>query len=336
MSVEKIIQAWKKKEYKPIYWFEGEEDYYIDYLIQYAEKNILSESEASFNLTVFYGKDAEWTTLINACKRHPMFAEFQVVILKEAQHMSSIDKLESYAENPLKTTIFIVGYKGKSYDKRTKLYKLLQKNAEILVSAKIKEDKIQEWILKQVHSLGYKINAKAAILLQEHIGNDLSRIVTEVEKLIINCKGKDSFDEDDIEKFIGISKEYNVFELQAAIAYKNLPGAIKIIRYFESNPKAGPIQMVLPALYSFFSKVFSAYGLSNTSETALKQHFYFNPVAYVQGITAMKNYGYSGTEKIILLFHHYNLKSIGIGDSGTESSSLLKEMVAKIIMIEKS
>jgi DNA polymerase-3 subunit delta len=336
MSVEKIIQSWKKKEFKPIYWFEGEEDYYIDHLIQFAEQNILSESEASFNLTVFYGKDADLTNVVNACKRHPMFSDFQVVILKEAQQMSSIEKLESYAENPLKTTIFIVGYKGKSYDKRTKLYKLLQKNAEILVSAKVKDDKIQEWILKHVHSIGYKVSSKAAILLQEQIGNDLSRIVSEIEKLIINCKGKNTLDEDDIEKYIGISKEYNVFELQAALATKNLSGALKIIKYFESNPKAGPIQMVLPALYSFFAKVYVAFAMASQSETLLKQHFYFNPVALQQGITAMKHYGYSGTEKIILLLNHYNLKSLGIGDSGSESSSLLKEMAVIIIMLEKS
>ncbi len=336
MSVENIIQAWKKKEFKPLYWFEGEEDYYIDHLIHFAEKKLLTETEASFNLTVFYGKDADWTNVINACKRHPVYSAFQVVILKEAQLMSSIDKLESYVENPLLTTVFIAGYKGKSYDKRTKFYKLLQKNGEILVSSKIKDDKIQEWILKYVQSIGYKINSKAAMLMQEHIGNDLSRIVSEIDKLIINCAGKKSLDEDDIEKYIGISKEYNVFELQAALATKNLSGALKIIRYFESNPKSGPIQMVLPALYSFFAKVYVAFSMSAQSENALKQHFYFNPVALQQGITAMKNYGYSGTEKIILLLNHYNLKSLGIGDSGSESSSLLKEMAAKIVMLEKS
>lgn len=332
MSVEKIIQSWKKNNFKPIYWLEGEEDYFIDYLMQYAEKNILTESEASFNLSIFYGKDADWTSVVNACKRYPMFAERQVVLLKEAQLMSSIDKLESYIEHPLSSTIFIVGYKNKSYDKRTRLYKLLNQHAEIFTSAKIKEDKILEWIINYAQSLGFDISTKSALLLQEHIGFDLGRIVSEIEKLSINIKDKKNIDEEDVEKYVGISKDYNVFELQAAIAQKNLSAALKIIQYFDSNPKAGPIQMILPAMYGFFSKVFAVYGMNNPSENILKQHFYFNPVALHQGKSAMKIYGYSGIEKILLLLHHYNLKSIGVGDSGTESGALLKEMILKIML----
>jgi len=332
MSVEKVIQSWKKNEFKPIYWIEGEEDYYIDFLMNYAENNILSESESSFNLSIFYGKDADWTNVINACKRHPMFSEKQVVLLKEAQQMSSIDKLESYVENPLSSTIFIVGYKNKSYDKRTKLYKLLSKTAEIVTLPKIKDDKINECISNYVKSIGFSISSKASLLLQEHIGNDLNRIVSEIDKLKVNLKDNKSIDEDVIEKYIGISKEYNIFELQAAIANKSIASAIKIINYFESNPKAGPIQMVLPALYSFFSKVYAVYGMSNQTEKVLKAHFYFNPVALAQGRITMKNYNYGGIEKIILLLHHYNLKGIGIGDSGTGSASLLKEMILKMMV----
>jgi len=332
MSVEKVIQSWKKNEFKPIYWIEGEEDYYIDFLMNYAENNILSESESSFNLSIFYGKDADWTNVINACKRYPMFSEKQVVLLKEAQQMSSIDKLESYVENPLSSTIFVVGYKNKSYDKRTKLYKLLSKTAEIVTLPKIKDDKINEWISNYVKSIGFSISSKASLLLQEHIGNDLNRIVSEIDKLKVNLKDNKSIDEDVIEKYIGISKEYNIFELQAAIANKSIASAIKIINYFESNPKAGPIQMVLPALYSFFSKVYAVYGMSNQTENVLKAHFYFNPVALAQGRITMKNYNYGGIEKIILLLHHYNLKGIGIGDSGTGSASLLKEMILKMMV----
>ncbi len=332
MSVEKIIQSWKKNEFKPIYWIEGEEDYYIDFLLNYAENNILSESESSFNLSIFYGKDADWTNVINACKRYPMFSEKQVVLLKEAQQMSSLDKLESYVENPLSSTIFVVGYKNKSYDKRTKLYKLLSKTAEIVTLPKIKDDKINEWISNYVKSIGFSISSKASLLLQEHIGNDLNRIVSEIDKLKVNLKDNKSIDEDVIEKYIGISKEYNIFELQAAIANKSIASAIKIINYFESNPKAGPIQMVLPALYSFFSKVYAVYGMSNQTENVLKAHFYFNPIALAQGRIAMKNYNYGGIEKIILLLHHYNLKGIGIGDSGTGSASLLKEMILKMMV----
>lgn len=331
MSAEKIISEWQKQVFKNIYWLEGEEDYYIDMVVDYAEHKILNEAEAGFNLTVFYGKDADWTAVVNACKRYPMFAERQVVLLKEAQQMKDIDKLESYVENPLGSTIFIVAHKTKTLDKRGKLYKLLKKSAEIFTSEKIKDYKLQEWIGEYVRSQGYKINARAISLLDEHIGNDLNRIVNEIEKLALNLKGKKDITEDDIEKYIGISKEYNVFELQAAIAKKDLAKAIKIIRYFEGNPKAGPIQMVLPALYASFSKVYTVFGMNDKSEAALKPHFYFNGSAVKSALETINNYGYDGIERILLLLHHYNLKGVGVGDTGTSDASLMKEMVVKMI-----
>ncbi|MEO7763370.1 MAG: DNA polymerase III subunit delta, partial [Ferruginibacter sp.] len=255
----------------------------------------------------------------------------QVVLLKEAQQMKDIDKLESYAENPLNSTIFVVGHKGKTLDKRGRLYKQLKKTAEIFTSDKVKDYKLQEWIGEYVRSQGYKINAKAISLLDEHIGNDLNRIVNEIEKLALNLKGKKDITEDDIEKYIGISKEYNVFELQAAIAKKDMAKAIKIIQYFEGNPKAGPIQMVLPALYASFSKVYTVFGMKDRSEAALKPHFYFNSNAVKNAMETINNYGYDGIERILLLLHHYNLKGVGVGDTGTSDASLMKEMVVKMI-----
>ena len=339
MSAEKIISEWQKKVYKNIYWLEGDEDYYIDIIMDYAEHKILNEAEVGFNLTVFYGKDADWAAVVNACTRYPMFAERQVVLLKEAQQMKDIDKLEGYVENPLSSTIFVVGYKTKTLDKRGKLYKLLKKSAEIFTSEKIKDYKLQEWIGEYVRSQGYKINAKAISLLDEHIGNDLNRIVNEIEKLALNLKGKkglpadrQEITEDDIEKYIGISKEYNVFELQAAIAKKDLAKAIKIIQYFEGNPKAGPIQMVLPALYASFSKVYTVFGMKDKSEAALKPHFYFNGNAVKNAMDTINNYGYDGIERILLLLHHYNLKGVGVGDTGTSDASLMKEMVVKMVV----
>ena len=332
MSADKIISDWKKQSFKSLYWLEGEEDYYIDIVMEYAEHHILDEAAAGFNLTVFYGKDAEWATVINACKRYPMFAERQVVLLKEAQQMRDLEKLESYFERPLSSTVFVVGYKGKTFDKRTKLYKLLKQNAEIFNSEKIKDYKLQEWIAQYLQSKGYSINGKAVSLLDEHIGNDLSRIVNEIDKLNLNLKGKKEITEDDIEKFIGISKEYNVFELQAAIAKKDLAKAITIIHYFEGNPKAGPIQMVLPALYASFSKIYTVFGLQDKSEAALRPHFYNNVIAVRNALDTIKRYGYDGIERILLLLHHYNLKGVGVGDTGTSDASLMKEMVVKMMV----
>lgn len=335
MSAEKIIGDWNKKNFKNVYWLEGEEDYYIDLIMDYAEHKILDEAEAGFNLTVFYGKDAEWATVLNACKRYPMFAERQVVLLKEAQQMKDIEKLESYIENPLSSTIFVVAYKTKTLDKRSRLYKLLKKYAEIFTSEKIKDYKLQEWIGEYVRNQGYMINAKAISLLDEHIGNDLNRIVNEIDKLALNLKGKKEITEDEIEKYIGISKEYNVFELQAAIARKDLAKAIKIIQYFEGNPKAGPIQMVLPALYASFSKVYSIFGMKDKSEAALKPYFYYNGNAVKNALESANNYGYDGIERILLLLHQYNLKGVGVGDTGTSDASLMREMVVKMIVADK-
>jgi DNA polymerase-3 subunit delta len=332
MSVEKIIGSWKKKIFKPVYWMEGEEEYYIDQVINYAEHKLLNVSEAEFNLTVFYGKDADWAEIINACRRYPMFAEKQVVILKEAQHMKEIDKLEAYIASPLTTTIFVVGFKAKGVDKRTKLYKILQTNAEVLTTKKIAEGKMQEWIIELALSKGYSINPKSAALLEEHTGNDLSRIANEIDKLSVNLQYKKTIDDDDIEKFIGISKEYNVFELQAAVAKKDLAKCIKIINYFDANPKAAVIQLVLPALYGYFSKIYAVYGMSDKSDSALRPLFYFNPIALAQAKDAMKNYNYNGVERIILLLHHYDLKSKGVGDSGTSGAMLMKEMVVKMMI----
>lgn len=331
MSAEKIISDWKKQLFKPLYWLEGEEEYYIDRVVDHAEHHILSEAEAAFNLTVFYGRDADWASVVNACRRYPMFAERQVVLLKEAQQMRDIDKLEGYFEQPLPSTIFVVAYKGKTYDKRLKLYKLLKNTAEIFNSEKLRDYKLPEWITEFVHSKGYKINQKAVSLLDEHIGNDLNRIANEVDKLALNLKGKDEITEDDIERYIGISKEYNVFELQAAIAKKDLAKAITIIQYFEGNPKAGPIQMVLPALYTSFSKIYAVFGMKEKSESALRSHFYNNPVAARNAMETINRYGYEGIERILILLHQYNLKGIGIGDNGTSDASLMKEMVVKMV-----
>jgi len=331
MSAEKIISEWNKKNFKSIYWLDGEEDYYIDMVMDHAEHHILDDAEAGFNLTVFYGKDAEWPAVINACKRYPMFAERQVVLLKEAQHMRDLEWLESYVEHPLSSTIFVIGYKGKTLDKRTKLYKSLKQKAEVFTSEKLRDYKLPEWIAEYVQSKGYKINSKAVSLLDEHIGNDLNRIANEIEKLALNLKGKKEITEDDIERYIGISKEYNVFELQSAIAKKDLAKAMTIIKYFEGNPKAGPIQMVLPALYSSFSKIYAVFGMPDRSESALRPHFYNNPTAVKNALETINKYGYDGIERILLLLHQYNLKGVGVGDTGTEDASLLKEMVVKMV-----
>jgi DNA polymerase III subunit delta len=331
MSAEKIISDWKKKLFKPVYWLEGEEDYFIDKVVHYAEHNILTESEAGFNLTVFYGRDADWTQVINACKRYPMFSERQVVLLKEAQHMRDIDKLESYIAQPLSSTIFVVAYKEKKVDGRTQLAKLLKTKAELFTTKKMYDSALPEWTNEMVKGKGFTISQKAVLLLVDHIGNDLSRIDNEVDKMLVNLGTRTNITEDDIEKYVGVSKEYNPFELQSAMAAKDLSKAMRIIQYFEANPKAAPIQLVLPTLYNLFSKTYMIFGQSSKDDKTIAANIGVNAWFVKDYLLVARNYGYNGVEKALLLLHHYNLRSIGVNDIGSPDASLLKEMVGKLM-----
>jgi DNA polymerase III subunit delta len=331
MSHEKIILEWKKKVYKPIYWLEGEEEYFIDKIVDYAEHNILSEAESGFNLTVFYGKDAAWPDVINACRRYPMFSERQVVLLKEGQQMKDIEKLESYIENPLNSTILVVSYKEKKVDGRTKFAKLIKERGVMLSTKKIYENQLPQWTEEIVHSHGYEISRKALMLLVDHIGNDLTRIENEIEKILVNLGKRKTINEDDIEEFIGISKEFNVFEFQNALGAKDLANCIRIVQYFEANPKAAPIQLIFPNLYTFFSRLYMIHGLNSRDEKTVAASTGINPFFVKDYLKAAKAYSFPQVEKAILLLNQYNLKSVGVSDIGTEDASLLKEMVYKII-----
>jgi DNA polymerase-3 subunit delta len=331
MSVEKILGDWKKLKFKPIYWLEGEEEYYIDQLMAYAEHKILSAAEAEFNLTVFYGKDADWTAVINACRRYPMFAERQVVLLKEAQQMREIDKLEAYIEKPLSSTVFVISYKEKKVDGRSRLAKLLKEKAELFTSKKMYDNQLPDWTQGLIRSKGFEISQIALLLLVDHIGNDLSRINNEIDKLLVNLSDRSHITEDDIERYVGVSKEYNVFELQDAFAKKDKAKAIRIIQYFEGNPKAGPIQLILPSLYNFFSKAYMIFGQQARDEKTIAAAIGVNPYFVKDYLNAVRNYEYEGIESGILLLHAYNLKSIGVGSAGVEDASLLKELVVKIM-----
>ena len=334
MTLEKILADLKKQQFKTVYWLEGEEEFFIDQVIEFAEKNVLSENEASFNLTIFYGRDASWPDLINTCRKYPMFSDKQVVILKEAQGMKDVEKLENYVEKPLASTLLFVAYKGKKLDGRTKLAKLLKEKAVVLVSKKLYDNELPDWTSELIKSKGYTITNKALMLLIDHIGNDLSRLNNEINKLILNLDKRKNITEDDVEMFVGISKEFNVFELQQAIANKDLYKAIRIIQYFESNPKAAPIQLIFPSLYNYFSKVQMIYSVPSRDEksvaAAIGVHSYFVR-DYLH--TAMK-FSSHEIERVLLLLHQYNLKGIGVNDIGSTDAMLLKEMTVKMIAMQ--
>ena len=332
MSVEQILSDWSRKTYKPVYWLEGEEPYYLDTLTQFAEHQILPADQTVFNLSVFYGRDAKVDEVINACKRYPMFHELQVVVLKEAQQMRDLDKLETYISNPLGSTIFIVAHKEKKVDGRSKLSKILKTKAEVLSTKKLYDNELPEWASSMIKTKALDIQSKALHMLVGHIGNDLQRIENEVDKLSINLQGRKQITEDDIENFIGISKEFNIFELQAAIINRDLPAALNIINYFSSNPKAAPIQLILPTLFSFFSKLYVAASIGSRDEYSLSAALGVKGFFVKQYIQALQRYNYTDIEKVLMLLQHYNLMSVGIGRVNIDDASLLKEMVAKIVM----
>jgi DNA polymerase-3 subunit delta len=330
MDYQDIIKDWKQKKFRSLYWLEGEEDFFIDQVTNYAEEHLLEESEKSFNLTILYGKETDWATVVNACRRYPMFAERQVVIIKEAQAMKDLLKLESYIDKPLESTILVIAHKQGKIDGRSKTAKLIKDRGVLLSTKKMYDNQLPAWVEAYVHGLGRAISQKAGILLVDHIGNDLARMANEVEKLLVNLPEGKKIDENDIEKYVGISKEYNVFELQNAIGQKDITKVMRIITYFSANPKAGPIQMVLPALYNFFSKMSIVFGVKG-GEKEIAAAIGVHPFFVKDYMNAARQYGADGTEKAILLLHAYNLRSIGINDSGVEDGELMKELVYKMM-----
>lgn len=331
MTSEKIIADIKKGRTKPVYWLEGEEAFFIDQVIDFAEQQLLPESEKSFNLTVFYGRDTAWADVINACRRYPMFAEKQVVIIKEAQDLKNIDKLETYVEKPLSSTLLFVAYKGKKVDGRTKLAKLLKDGAVQMTTKKMYESALPEWTMDLVRSKGYTINKKALFLLIDHIGNDLNRLSNEIDKLALNLQGNTAITEDAIEKYVGVSKEFNAFELQQAIAQRDLYKAMRIVQYFRSNPKAAPIELIFPTLYNYFSKVQIVYVLPSKDEANVNAALGGRNFFWKEYVATTSRYTYPEIEKILLLLYEYNLRNLGVNDAGTDDAELLKEMVVKMM-----
>ena len=331
MTPEKIISDIKKGRTKPVYWLEGEENFFIDQVIDFAEHELLPESEKGFNLSVFYGRDTAWPDVVNACRRYPMFAEKQVVIIKEAQDLKGIDKLEGYVEKPLSSTLLFVAYKGKKVDGRTKLAKLLKEGAVQMTTKKMYESALPDWTSDLIKTKGYTINKKALFLLIDHIGNDLNRLNNEVDKLVLNLKGVTSITEDDIEKYVGVSKDFNAFELQQAIAQRDLFKALRIVQYFASNPKAAPIELIFPTLYNYFSKVQVVYTLASKDEQSVANVLGVRNYFWKDYVSTTTKYAYPEIEKILLLLYEYNLRNLGINDIGTDDAELLKEMVVKMI-----
>lgn len=333
MTFEQIITDLNNKIYKPVYFLMGEEPFFIDKITNYIHENVLTEAEKAFNLSVIYGKDSDIGDVINNARRFPMMANYQVLILKEAQEIKNIDTLVYYVNNPLKSTILVVNYKYKTIDKRKKLYKALDKNkdAVILESKKIYDSQIPKWIESFIKQKGYSIEPKSTMLLAEYLGNDLSKIVNELEKLTIVLPANTRINAEHIEKNIGISKDFNVFELQNAIATKNILKANQIINYFAKNQKQHNIIPTISILSNFFTKILQYHFIKDKSQRNVAATIGVSPYFVKDYSLAARNYNAKKTVQTISLLREYDMKSKGVDNVSTPPGELLKELIFKIM-----
>jgi DNA polymerase III subunit delta len=331
-EIKSIVTSIKKGDIKPIYFLMGEEAYYIDKISDFIEDSILDEAEKGFNQVVMYGRDVSIEEVVSSAKRYPMMAERQVIIVKEAQELSrNIEKLVSYAENPQPTTVLVFNYKYKKLDKRKKLYKAIEKVGVLFESKKLYDNQVSDWIRRVLSGKNYKIEPKAAQMLVEFLGTDLSRINNELEKLIIILPENSIISPDDVEKNIGISKDFNNFELRKAIGEKQIVNANRIINYFVENPKNNPIVMTISLLNSFFTQLLQYHGLQSKDKMNVAKALGVSPYFIDDYVVAARNYPMRKVSQIIGLLRDADVKSKGVGANGMPQADILKELLFKIM-----
>jgi len=341
---EEIIRDLKNKVYHPVYFLQGEEPFYIDAIGDYVNNHILDDMQKEFNQTVLYGRDSDVLTIVSAARRFPMMANYQVVLIKEAQDIKWFsakesdkgkeekDPMLSYFENPTPTTILVFCYKYKTLDSRTRKAKLIKDKSQFFESKKLYDNQLPDWIEKYVHDKKFKIDTRASAMVAEFLGNDLSKISNEIDKMLINLKDKTEITVTHIQEHIGISKEYNVFELNDALGSKNILKANRIINYFAANPKSNPFVLVIGNLFSFFNKLLLYHYAPDKSPKGIAATIGVNPFFLKDYDRAAKNYSVAKLESIISYLREYDLKSKGVNSTDkTTEGDLLKELIFKIL-----
>jgi DNA polymerase III subunit delta len=332
VTYEEIISDLKNRIFKPVYFLAGEEPYYIDLITEYIQEKVLPEAEKAFNQIILYGDDTNIASIIDTARRFPMMASHQVLIIKEAQTLKKLDELAFYLEKPLLSTILVFSYKYKTIDKRTKLYKLLESHGVYFESPRIRDYLIPAWIERYLMLKGIKTDPSASAMLTEYLGTDLHKIVNELEKLIITLPaGKLFITTALIEKNIGISKDYNIFELQKAIGEKNILKANMIVHYFANNPKDNPITLSIGSLFGYFSKLLTFHYLTDKSKNNVAAVLKINPFFVKDYENSASKYNVAKTVQIISMLRTYDMRSKGYCDPGTDPGDLLKELVFKIL-----
>ena len=331
MTFEQIIGEIKKKIYRPVYLLHGEEPYFIDVITELIEETVLTDVEKEFNQTVVYGRDTDTGTIMDMARRFPMMANYQVVIVKEAQDVDKLENLEPYIEKPQPSTILVLAHKYKKIDKRKTFAKSVDKAGVLFESARLYDNKIPGWINEQVQARGFSIKPEAGQMLAEYLGSDLGRISNEIGKLLINLPAGSVIDGDIIERNIGISKEYNIFELQNALGAKDIKKANRIINYFAGNTKQNPTIVVVTVLFGFFMKLMIYHQLKDKSRNNVAAALSINPFFIKDYIQAAENYPFQHLRTIIGLLREYDLRLKGVNNGSADESELLRELVFKIL-----
>lgn len=330
MSFQKLYKDLKSGDIHPVYLLHGEEPFFIDQAVKVFETALLTESERSFNQSIFYGKDSKAQDVIDTCMRYPMFAERQVVILKEAKQMRDFDKLEAYLEKPVPTTVLVIAYKQGKYDARRKLFKHIQKHGEVFLSEVLKEQDVPAFIKAQLQQHKLKASDHAVAILGDHIGTNLSRLVNEIDKLRINLQQDATVTPEDIETYIGISKDFNVFELVNALLEKDLSRSLRILHYMQSNPKENPTVLTLSNVYAAYAKLYLFFpdGPGNGWSHWKSHGIHANSMPSYN--KARKVYSEAEVEHAFSLLLEYDLRSKGMHNGNTDDNGLLTELVYKL------
>lgn len=331
MDYKLIIKEISSGKFEKIYFLHGEEPFFIDQITDAIIAHAMDDSERDFNQTIVYGKEADAGALIADARSYPMMGQRRLVVVKEAQDFKDIDDLEVYAANPIDSTILVINYKYKKYDTRKKLLKSAASNGLVFKSDKIRDYQLVDWISKYAKDTGYAITPKAAMLMAEFLGTDLGRICNELEKLSILIEKGTTINDVHIEENIGISKDYNIFELQNALVERDILKANKIIHYFEHNPKVAPMVVVVSILFKFFAQLMTLHFMKEKSRDAVAAKLKVNPFIVPQFTNAAKIYNPKKVAENIAILQEYDLKSKGIENASSTDGELMKEMIYRLM-----
>ena len=333
VTYDEIARDLKNRIYKPVYYLMGEESYYIDKISEYISQTVLTEEEKEFNQTVMYGSDIDVATIINTAKRYPMMAEYQVVIVKEAQNIKNIEQLAYYVQKPLLSTILVICHKHGVLDRRKKLAAIIEKEGVLFESKKIKETQLPGFITSYLKRKSVDIEPKSTEMMAEFVGTDLSRMAGELEKLVLTLPvGQKRITPELIERNIGISKDYNNYELRSALIAKDVLKANKIIKYFEENPKSNPIQMTLSVLFNFFSNLMLVYYAPDKTELGVALQLGLkSPWQAREYLAAVRKFSGVKVMEIIGEIRYCDARSKGVENSSLKDGELLRELIYKIL-----